>query len=106
MVSELSSVANEFLRAEIDEFVERPDERERLIALFGQASSDMQEISAAIVKGEHHRVDELTTAALADGRDGARGDGRRADRGHGAGRHQVQGELPSSSPKSSPARAP
>ena len=66
MVSELSSVANEFLRAEIDEFVERPDERERLIALFGQASSDMQEISAAIVKGEHHRVDELTTAALAD----------------------------------------
>ena len=28
---ELADIANEFLRGEIDEFVERPDERERLI---------------------------------------------------------------------------
>ena len=63
-MSELSSVPNEFLRAEIDEFVERPDERERLIDLYAQASDDMQRIAAALVEGEHHVVDELTQAAL------------------------------------------
>ena len=29
-MAELTDVANDFLREEIDEFVERPDERERL----------------------------------------------------------------------------
>ena len=65
-MSELSSVANEFLRAEIDEFVERPEERDRLIDLFAQASDGMQTISALLLEGEHHRVDELTAAALAN----------------------------------------
>ena len=64
---ELSSVANEFLRAEIEQFVERRDERERLIALFAGASERMQSMSAALVEGEHLLVDALAREALADG---------------------------------------
>lgn len=60
-----SSIENAFLRAEVDEFVERPDERARLIGLYAQASAEMLEIAAALVEGEHERVDELTTSALA-----------------------------------------
>ena len=63
-MSELSNVPNEFLRAEIGEFVERPDERKRLIDLYVQASDDMQRIAAALVEGEHLLVNELTQAAL------------------------------------------
>ena len=65
-MSDLSSVANEFLRSEIEEFVERPDERERLIGLFAGASERMQSMSAALLEGEHERVDALTTEALDD----------------------------------------
>ena len=35
---ELTDVTNDFIRGEIDEFVERPDERERMIELFAAAS--------------------------------------------------------------------
>ncbi|MCY4087411.1 MAG: corrinoid protein [Actinomycetia bacterium] len=64
---ELTSVANEFLRTEIEQFVERPDERERLIALYAGASERMQSMSAALVEGEHLLVDALAREALADG---------------------------------------
>jgi 5-methyltetrahydrofolate--homocysteine methyltransferase len=61
---DLSDVDNGFIRHQIDEFVELPDERERLIGLFASASSEMQTISAALIEGEHLTVDELTLQAL------------------------------------------
>jgi len=66
---ELDAIQNDFLRQEIEEFVERPDERERLIGLFSAASPQMQAISAAIIEGENSTVDELTRAALDAGTD-------------------------------------
>ena len=33
-MAELSDVSNEFIRGEIEEFIERPDERERIVNLF------------------------------------------------------------------------
>ncbi|SVC81847.1 uncharacterized protein METZ01_LOCUS334701, partial [marine metagenome] len=36
-MAELSDIQNEFLRAEIEEYLERPEEIERNIELFGKA---------------------------------------------------------------------
>jgi len=66
-MAELTDVANEFLRAEIEEFVEREDERERLIGAFSQASEKMQVIAAALVEGDADTVDRLTREALDEG---------------------------------------
>jgi len=65
---ELSDVANDFLREEIEEFIERPDERERLIAQFARTPADLQLIAAALIDGDDDTVDELTRAALDEGR--------------------------------------
>ncbi len=62
----LDAVQNEFVRSEIDEFVEREDERESMIALFQGTRPLMQEIAAAIIEGEHEEVDALTQRALAE----------------------------------------
>jgi 5-methyltetrahydrofolate--homocysteine methyltransferase len=64
----LTDISNETLRAEVDEFIERPDERERLIGLFVAASPEMQAISAALIDGDHTTVDRLTVEALGAGR--------------------------------------
>jgi 5-methyltetrahydrofolate--homocysteine methyltransferase len=66
-VAELREVANEFIRGEIEEFVERDDERERMIAMFSKCSPEMQEIAAALLEGEDDLVDEQTRAALDGG---------------------------------------
>ena len=66
-MAELNDVRNEFIRQEIDEFIERPDERERIIGLFAKASVAMQEISAALIDGDNETVDRLTRQALAGG---------------------------------------
>ena len=66
---ELDAIQNEFLRREVDEFVTRPDERERLIGLFASASPEMQAISEALVEGENATVDELSRGALDAGTD-------------------------------------
>jgi 5-methyltetrahydrofolate--homocysteine methyltransferase len=66
-MAELKDVSNEFIRQEIDEFIERPDERERIIGLFAKASVAMQEISAALIDGDNETVDRLTRHALAGG---------------------------------------
>ena len=65
---ELSDVANDFLREEIEEFIERPDERERLIAQFARTPVDLQLIAAALIDGDDDTVDELTRGALDEGR--------------------------------------
>jgi 5-methyltetrahydrofolate--homocysteine methyltransferase len=64
---DLSDIANDYLRAEVEEFIERPDERARLVGLFAGASVEMQAISAALIDGDHATVDALTREALAAG---------------------------------------
>ncbi len=66
-MAEITDIANEFLRDEIEEFIERPEEIERITNLFAGASDKMQDISAALIDGDHGTVDELTTQAIADG---------------------------------------
>ena len=66
-MAEITEIANEFLRDEIEEFIERPEEIERITNLFASASDKMQDISAALIDGDHGTVDELTTQAIADG---------------------------------------
>jgi 5-methyltetrahydrofolate--homocysteine methyltransferase len=65
-MAELKDIANEFIRDEIEEFIERPDEIERIINLFVNASERMQDISAALIDGNHETVNELTSQALTD----------------------------------------
>ncbi|MDE0961664.1 MAG: corrinoid protein [Candidatus Latescibacteria bacterium] len=65
-MAELKDIANEFIRDEIEEFIERPDEIERIINLFVNASERMQNISAALIDGNHETVNELTSQALTD----------------------------------------
>jgi hypothetical protein len=48
---EITDIENEFIRDEIEEYIERPDERMRTIDTFVQASPAMQEISAALIDG-------------------------------------------------------
>ena len=66
-MADITDIANEFIRDEIEEFIERDDERERITNLFAQASTDMQNIAAALIDGDHHTVDELTGQAIASG---------------------------------------
>lgn len=68
-MAELSDVENEYIRAEIEEFLERPEEIERNIELFSKATPQMQEIGAALIEGAHHEVDQLTREALDAGVD-------------------------------------
>ena len=64
---ELSDIANEFIREEIEEFLEIPEEIERNIALFSRASPLMQDIAAALIDGDMGTVDRLTRQALDEG---------------------------------------
>ena len=66
-MADLTDIANEFIRAEIEEFIERDEERERITNLFAQASEPMQDIAAALIDGNHQTVDELTGQAIASG---------------------------------------
>jgi len=63
-MAEITDIVNEFIRDEIEEFLEREDERERAIATFAEVTPNMQAIAAALIDGDHHEVDALTKAAL------------------------------------------
>jgi 5-methyltetrahydrofolate--homocysteine methyltransferase len=65
-MAELSDIANETIREEIVEYLERPEEIERSIELFARASPKMQDIAAAIIEGDDDEVDRLTVEALAE----------------------------------------
>ena len=67
-MAELADVRNEFLREEVDEFVQRPEERTRLIEQYARTSDELLRIAAALVDGDDATVDELTRQALDDGR--------------------------------------
>jgi 5-methyltetrahydrofolate--homocysteine methyltransferase len=64
---ELSDVSNDVIRAEIEEFVSRPEEIERMIKLFSGASPALQAIAASLIDGDDEAVDEMTQAQLAEG---------------------------------------
>ena len=66
-MAQLSDIANEIIRAEIEEFLDRPEEIERNIELFSRASPAMQDIAAALIEGDNIAVDQLTVQALAEG---------------------------------------
>ncbi len=66
-MAELSGIQNEVIRDEIEEFLERPEEIERFIDMFARIRPEMQEIAVAVIDGDHHEADALTTAALAAG---------------------------------------
>jgi 5-methyltetrahydrofolate--homocysteine methyltransferase len=63
----ITDVSNDFIRQEIEEYIERPDERERTISLFSRARPKMQEIAAALIDGDNETVNRLTREALDDG---------------------------------------
>jgi len=66
-MAQLSDIANEFIRDEIEEFLERPEEIERNVALFSRVSPAMQDIAAALIDGDDVTVDQLTREALDGG---------------------------------------
>jgi len=66
-MAELSDVTNEFIRQEIAEFIERPNERERIINLFARARPKMQTIAAALIDGDNDLVNQLTKESLGEG---------------------------------------
>ena len=65
-MAELSDIQNEFVRQEIEEYIEREGERQHIIDLFAPTKPSMQAIAAALLDGQHHTVDKLTRAALDD----------------------------------------
>jgi 5-methyltetrahydrofolate--homocysteine methyltransferase len=66
-MAELNDVSNEFIRQEIDEFIERPDERERIVTLFTKSRPNLQAIAAALIDGDNDLVNQLTRQALDEG---------------------------------------
>jgi 5-methyltetrahydrofolate--homocysteine methyltransferase len=63
-MADLNQIENEFIRQEIEQYIERPDERERIIGLFAGASPRMQAIAAGLLDGKKDVVDKLTREAL------------------------------------------
>ncbi len=63
-MAEITDIENEFIRQEIEEHIERPDERERTINTFAKARPAMQLIAAALIDGDNDTVDRLTREAL------------------------------------------
>ena len=66
-MAELAEIANATIREEIEEYLERPEEIARNIEVFARARPLMQEISAALIEGEHVVVDRLVRQALGEG---------------------------------------
>jgi len=65
-MAELSDIQNEIVRQEIEEYIQREDERAEIISLYSKTSPLMQEIAAGIIGGQNKLVDELTGRALND----------------------------------------
>ena len=66
-MAELADIENKFIREEIEEFLERPDEITRTIETFAKSAPEMQAIAAALIDGDNDAVDELTKEALEAG---------------------------------------
>ncbi len=66
-MAQLSDIRNESLRFEIEEYLEQPLEIERFIEIFAAAQPAHQDMAAALIEGDHHKVDELAAQAIAAG---------------------------------------
>ena len=66
-MAELSDISNDFIRQEIEEYIERPEERQRMIATFAKVKPKMQTIAAALIDGDNGTVDQLTKETLEEG---------------------------------------
>ena len=66
-MAKITDIENGFIREEIEEYLERPNETEIAINTFAQVTPAMQEIAAALIDGDHHTVDRLTSEALGKG---------------------------------------
>jgi 5-methyltetrahydrofolate--homocysteine methyltransferase len=64
-MAELNDISNEFIRQEIEDYIERPDERQRTVNTFAKASAAMHAIAAALIDGDNELVHQLTLQALA-----------------------------------------
>ena len=64
LMTQLSDIQNEFIRQEIEEYIERENERAEIVSLFTGTRPLLQEIAAGIVDGQHEPVDQLTKTAL------------------------------------------
>ena len=47
-MAELGDIKNEFVRGEVEEYIEREDERAEIITLIAKSRASMQEIAAGI----------------------------------------------------------
>ncbi len=63
-MANIADIQNEFLRQEIEEYLERPEEIARTVGIFTRARPAMQDIAAALIEGENETVDRLTREAL------------------------------------------
>ena len=68
-MAELSDITDEIIRREIEEFIERPEERARNIALFARVKPLLQRVAVAVIDGEHLTAGQLTRQALDEGID-------------------------------------
>jgi 5-methyltetrahydrofolate--homocysteine methyltransferase len=68
-MAELSDITNDVLRQEIEQYVERPEEVARNLALFARVRPLLQELAVAVIDGEHHEANRLTRQALDEGID-------------------------------------
>jgi 5-methyltetrahydrofolate--homocysteine methyltransferase len=66
-MAELTDINNEFIQQEIEEYIELPAERERMINLFVKAQPHLQAIAAALIDGDNELVDQLTRQSLDSG---------------------------------------
>ena len=62
----IDEISNEFLRNEIEEYIQQIEEHDDLIEAYVKISASMQAIGAALIDGQNKIVDELTRKALAD----------------------------------------
>ncbi|MEE3233514.1 MAG: corrinoid protein [Candidatus Latescibacterota bacterium] len=68
-MASVQDIGNEFIREEIEEFVEGDEERSRIVEHFSRTRPLMQEIAAGLIEGDHIAVDDLTKMALNEGID-------------------------------------
>ena len=66
-MAELSDILNETIRAEIEDFLDDPDEINTAIELFSNSSEKMQLIAEAVIMGEDDEVDRITQESLEEG---------------------------------------
>ena len=66
-MAELTDIQNAQVREEIEQYIEREDERRHIIQLYAKSRPSMVDMAAAIIEGDHLATDRLTKAALDEG---------------------------------------